>query len=122
MFEVKIRESSKELTKKQSIALSDTTNSIKLDEATKDGAVIFKPTAYAILSIHNDRSSNPDYEVYVVQADTGETYVTGSPSFFEAFRTIFKQMEGETEEWAIKVYRSPSKNYQGRDFLTCAIV
>ena len=122
MFSVEIREASKQLTKKEQIALKDTTNAIKLDEATKEAAVIFKPANYAVLAIHNDKSTNPDYVVYVVQDVDGNTYVTGSNSFFESFYNIFKDMEGETEEWELKVYRSPSKNYVGRDFLTCAIV
>lgn len=122
MYSVEIKKTSKELTKKQRIAIKDTTDAIQLDDATKENALIITPVAYAILDIHNDKSENPDYEVYVVVGDDGQKYVTGSISFFSSFLLIFDEMKDEDDEWGIKIFRSPSKNYKGKDFLTCSIV
>lgn len=121
-FEVTIKETSRELTKKERIKMKDTSNAIKLDEATKDSAIIIKPVAYAILEVHNEKADPQDYEQYIVQAEDGNCYFTGSENFFQTFYSIFSEMEGEEEDWELKVYRAPSKNYVGRDFITCAIV
>lgn len=120
-YSVSIKESSRELTAKQRIALKDTTGAVKLDEATQVEPVIINVDMYAILAIHNEKSENPDYDNYVVVDKNGTKYVTGSASFWSSFMDIFTEMEGDDEEWALKVYRVPSKNYKGKDFITCSI-
>ena len=120
-YSVSIKESSRELTAKQRIALKDTTNAVKLDEATQVEPVIINVDMYAILAIHNEKSENPDYDNYVVVDKNGTKYVTGSASFWSSFMDIFTEMEGEDEAWTLKVYRVPSKNYKGKDFITCSI-
>ena len=120
-YSVSIKESSRELTAKQRVALKDTTSAIKLDEATQVEPVIINVDMYAVLAIHNEKSENPDYENYIVVDKNGTKYVTGSASFWSSFMDIFTEMEGEDEAWTLKVYRVPSKNYKGKDFITCSI-
>lgn len=120
-YSVSIKESSRELTAKQRIALKDTTGAVKLDEATQVEPVIIDVDMCAILAIHNEKSENPDYENYIVVDKNGTKYVTGSASFWSSFIDIFTEMEGEDEAWTLKVYRVPSKNYKGKDFITCSI-
>lgn len=120
-YSVSIKESSRELTAKQRVALKDTTSAIKLDEATQVEPVTINVDMYAILAIHNEKSENPDYENYIVVDKNGTKYVTGSASFWSSFMDIFTEMEGEDEAWTLKVYRVPSKNYKGKDFITCSI-
>ena len=121
-YSVAIEETSKELTAKQRIMIKDTTDALKLDEETQAGAVIIEPDMYAILAIHNEKSDNKDYLNYVLVDKNGQKYVTGSESFWSSFMYIYEEMENETEPWSIKAYRSPSKNYKGKDFITCSIV
>ena len=121
MYTSSIKESYKDLTAKQRIALKDTTRAIKLDEATQAGEVEIKPVMWAIIGVHNDKLANPDYEQYVIEDESGDTYVTGSESFWQSFIDIFNEMEGESEDYSIVVTRVPSKNYTGKDFLTCFI-
>lgn len=123
VYSVTIKESSRELTAKQRIALKDMTNAVKLDEATQVEPVIINVDMYAVLDIHNEKSENPDYENYIVVDKDGTKYATGSASFWSSFMDIFTEMEGEDEDelWALKVYRVPSKNYKGKDFITCSI-
>lgn len=122
-YSVKIAESSRELTAKEKIKLKDTGDAIKLDEATVEGALIIKPTGYVVLDVHNEKSDNVDYKNYIIEADNGNKYVTGSESFWSSFKDIFDEMEdaGETD-YEIKCYRLESKNYKGKFFLTCSIV
>lgn len=121
-FEAKIRESSKELTAKERVKFKDTTNAVQLDEATKDKTLRIAPDFYVILDIHNDHSEDKDYVKYVIVSKEGTKYVTGSESFFSAFKAIVDEMGGTDEEYEVEVYRLPSKNYKGKEFLTCSIV
>lgn len=122
MFEAKIIECSKELTARDRIRLKDTTDAVKLDEAIAEGEVIITPSAYAILSVHNDKADDPDYEQYIIEDVDGQRYVTGSQSFWNSFKAIWDEMKDEDEEYSVKAYRVPSKNYKGKDFFTCSII
>lgn len=121
-YSVSIAEVSKELTAKERIKIKDTTDAIKLDEATQANDVVIELDFFAILNIHNEKSDNKDYKNYVLVDKNGNKYVTGSESFFTSFMAIYDEMCDEAEEWSIKAYRVPSKNYKGKDFLTCAIM
>ena len=121
-YSVTVRETSKELTAKERIQIKDTTDAIRLDESTKESAVIIDPDFYAILDIHNEKSDDKDYTTYVIVDKDGQRYTTGSPSFWSAFMNIYEEMEEETEPWSIKAYRMPSKNRAGKDFITCSLI
>lgn len=120
-YSASIKESSRELSAKERIMLKDTTSAVKLDQATQVEDIHISVDSYAILNIHNDKATPTDYENYVILDRNGTKYVTGSQSFWNAFMDIFTEMENESEEWSIRVYRHPSKNYSGKDFITCAI-
>ena len=121
-YSVEIKETSKELSVKERIALKDTSNATKIDEACDKGELIIHPVAYAVLGIHNEKSDNKDYENYILQDADGKKFVTGSSSFWNAFMDIYNEMANENEEWAIKVYKLDSKNYKGKKFITCSII
>ncbi len=120
-YSASIKESSRELSAKERIMLKDTTSAVKLDQATQVEDIHISVDSYAILNIHNDKATPTDYENYIILDKNGTKYVTGSQSFWNAFMDIFSEMENESEEWSIRVYRHPSKNYSGKDFITCAI-
>lgn len=121
-YAVTIKETSKQLSAKQRIAIKDTSNAMKLDEATANAEnVLIYPEMWAVLAIHNEKSDDVDYENYVLVDKDGTKYVTGSKSFWTSFMDIYREMENEDEEWGIKVYRMESKNYKGKQFITCSI-
>jgi len=115
---------SKELTAREKIILKDTSDAISLDEVTQqgEGAFIIKPDYYATIAVHNEMSENKDYTKYVVVDESGNKYVTGSQSFWEAFSDICDEMAdaGETD-FEVKIYRLESKNYKGKSFITCSL-
>ena len=121
-YSVEIKETSRELSAKERIALKDTSDATKLDVACDEEAVIITPVAYAVLSIHNEKSDNKDYENYILQDINGEKFVTGSASFWNSFMDIYNEMSGESEDWSIKAYKLDSKNYNGKKFITCSII
>lgn len=126
-YSVKIIESSKELTAREKISAKDFSNAMALDTELIDAnsTVVITPAAYLILGVHNEHSKNDkDYKKYLIIDTAGNKYVTGSESFFTAFLDIFNAMaeDAPDEEYSIEVYKKPSKNYQGKHFLTCSIL
>lgn len=122
-YTVKIEESSQELKGKMRIVMKDTSDALKLDEATEGGnSIIIKVEKWAILKVHNEKSDDKEYLNYVIVDNEGHKFVTGSQSFWSSFINIYEEMKDEDEEWAIKVYRLPSKNYKGKEFITCSVI
>lgn len=121
-YYVKIREVSKPITAKERVMLKDTTNAISLDDVTQGAKFVFEPDYYAILDVHNDKSEDKDYVKYIVVDKGGSKLVTGSESFFTSFRDIMDEMADCDEVFSIEAYRMPSKNYKGKEFITCSIV
>lgn len=116
-----ISASSKELSKKERIQLKDMTDVIRLDSATKDGDVIISKVENIVeIEIHNDKATPTDYKNIIVIGEDGTRYATGSTSFRNALFDIAEEMGDD--EYGIRVYRRPSQNYQGRDFISCAVL
>lgn len=115
----------KELTKKEKAMLKDLTDCTVLGtEAEANGYdIIIHPAFYAVLSIHNDAISEPDYEVYVIVDRDGTKYQTGSDSFISSFCDIMSDMADEDPEtWAVKATLKPSKNRTGKSFLKAVLI
>lgn len=123
-YKATIARSTKELTPKEKIMMKDTTNTISIDTATQSGdGVIIDVDFAVVLDVHNEKSDNKDYTKYIIVDKSGERYITGSESFWTAFEGISDELiDAGIEDYQIKAYRLPSKNYQGRDFLTCALI
>ena len=122
-FKVEITEVNKELSAKERIQLKDLSNAVKLDTLTQtEGSVIIKPVIWAVLSVHNEKADvDKDYKNYVLVDETGEKYCTGSNSFWNSFTNIVAEIGDDSVELLIKVYRMPSKNRPGKDFITCSL-
>lgn len=127
-YKASVKECSKELTVKEKIALKDTSNAIGLDLLTQEAnfngeKVIIEVDYYATINIHNEKSDNKDYIHFIVVAKDGTKYVTGSQAFISAFEDIANELaEAGESDMTIEVYRKESKNYKGKDFITCSIV
>ena len=122
-FTVSITEASKDLTAKERIALKDTSNAIRLDEVTKPNeAFVFSPALYAKIHVVNPKSEDKEYDQYIFVDKEGTKYMTGSSSFFDSFKNIWDEMDGENEEWSIEVTKHPSKTYKGKFFITASII
>lgn len=121
-YKTEIVESSKELTGKQKLIFKDLSNAVKLDSAAEGQPLVITPVDYAVIKVHNEKSENPDYNNYVIVDKNGTKYVTGSPSFWQAFTDIWDAMADEDEEYEIEIYKLDSKNYKGKQFLTCSII
>ena len=124
-FVAKIRESSKELSAKERVAIKDTSNAASIDEITaNEGKLVIDYAWHCIIDIHNEHSDNKDYVKCVVVDKNGNKFVTGSESFRNALVEIVAEMTdaGEADNITIECYRKESKNYKGKTFITCSII
>lgn len=123
-YEAQIKYTSRELSVRERIKIKDTTDSVTLDKATEEGKIVISPDYWASISIHNEKSKreDKDYDNYVIVDRNGTKYSTGSQSFWTSFLSIADEMidAGETE-FDITVYRMPSKNFAGKDYITCSL-
>ena len=124
-YKVEIAHSTKELTVREKIRIKDISNAVQLDDVTQqEGNIVIDFDYYVILNVHNEFSKDDkDYNKYVIVDKGGNKFVTGSESFMTSLEGIVDEMvdAGETD-FEIEVYRKDSKNYTGKQFLTCTIV
>ena len=121
-YSVKVIETTHELTARERIKLKDTTNAIKLDSAiTSDEPIIVTPVDWAILEIDNSKVDGV-YKNYIVVDESGQKFVTGSKSFWEAFKAIWDEMAEEGEVYQVEIYKVDSKNYTGKKYITCSLL
>lgn len=121
-YKATVTNASKQLSKKEQVMLKDMTNALQLDALTEDNnEVTLLPLFWAEISVHNEHSDDKDYVKYVICADDGQKYVTGSKSFWTSFCDIMADMQDTQEQWELVIYKQPSKNYKGKGFLTCSI-
>lgn len=118
----RITETSRDLSGKEKVQIINATDCVKLDDVTKQGAVVIDLDYYAEIAIHNENSEDKDYNNYILVDKNGTKYRTGSPSLWSTFKNIYEAMEDEAEPWQLKVFRMPSKKREGKDFLTCAVI
>lgn len=124
-YAVKVVESSKELTKKETVMFKDLSDAVNLSEFIDehDGALMIDVESWVELAIHNEKAKdgqNKDYTNYVVVDKNGTRYYTGSESFWSSFKNIWCDMNDSTEEWSLKVYKKQSKGK--KDFITCSVM
>lgn len=122
-YKATVKESSWEMSAREKLRYTDFTDVVQLDEATQAGDLIIDVDKWAVVMVHNEKSDTVDYTKYVIIDKEGQVYVTGSESFWRSFTAIYEVMSEEEETvYSIKVYRRESKNYKGKDFLTCRII
>lgn len=119
-YNVKIMESSADLTAKERIMLKDTSVAESLDVLTQESEVIIDVKDYVLLDVHNEKNEdNPDYNVLMIIDKQGKIYKTSSEIFTRSFLDIYNEMAEENliDEITIRVDRIPSKNYTNKEFL-----
>lgn len=123
-YSVSIENASKELRKKERVMLKDTSDALKLDDVIQGEPIIINPDYWVMLMVHNEKSDNVDYPVYLIVDKNGTKYVTGSEAFWTTFSDIWDEMteDEDDEEWQLKCYKLDSKNFKGKQFLTCSVI
>ena len=127
-YSATIAETSLELTAREKVMFKDTQNAVSMVALARDAkendakAIIENVKGYVVLDVHNEKSDDVDYKQYVIIDNNNDKYITGSESFMNAFMDIFREMKDETEPWSIQLNLLPSKNYSGKEILTCSLI
>ena len=119
-FSVDIIESTRELTKREKVFLKSFDSLSRIDEELENGEFVMAVDGYVHVSVHNENSSDKDYEKIVIMGDAGFTYITGSKTFIERIKDIWEDMEGEP--FCVSVFSRESKKYSGKKYITCNII
>lgn len=122
-----VTESSRELSVKEKIKLKDEKlhqklNVVLSEQVKEAGGLVLEPDGWARVHVKNPYSKQrEEYDFFVIIEKNGDTWMTGSQSFMEAFMDIWYDMkEYPDEEFKIRVYTKDSKNYSS-GFITCSI-
>ena len=127
-YSASIIDASRELTARERVMFKDTQNAISMndfaEQAKAEGgkAIIENVKDYVHISVHNDNSDDKDYDNYMIITAEGDKYVTGSQAFWNSFMDIYNGMKSEAEPWGIQLNLIPSKNYKGKNVLTCSLI
>lgn len=122
-----IIEASREFSAKERVMFKDLGNATSMvDFATSvreaGGKATIDVADYAIISVHNEATEDVDYTNYLIIDKNGNKYYTGSASLWNSFKNIYSEMKDSDEEWGIQLNLIPSKNYKGKEILTCSLV
>lgn len=128
-YSATVVEASRELTPREKVKYKDTSDCVKLDEALsgEQGYLVITPAMFVIVEVNNEKSEQKTYSQYIIEDEDGTKYITGSDSFFDTFSDIWSDMTGEDgnsidgEPWQLKIFKKDSKNYKGKQFITCSL-
>lgn len=124
-YSVKITSTSKELSAKEKVRIKDFSNAAQLDDVIQgDSHFLLDYDYHADMDVHNDRTKNEkkDYKKRVIVDKAGNAFVTGSESFMTAMDDVLAEMDGADEEFQLDCYKVDSKNFAGKQFITCTVI
>lgn len=126
MYTVSIVASSCELSPRDRIKIKDKGNAKRLDTLTAEGSIFVNIIDWAILKIENDKSADKEYTNYILLDTDGTKYVTGSEAFWSSFRSVYDELSEEIDREhgvgiPFEIYQLPSKNREGKTFLSCSL-
>lgn len=120
-YKVTIVSSTRELTKREQVKYKELADAKSLDELSQEiENPIIKVKDLIQLEIHNEASENKDYTACVIVDKDDIIYNTSSPSFIEKAFDIYNDLEGDDVD--LKIIRKESKNFKGKQFITCTLV
>lgn len=127
-YSATILDASRELTAREKVMFKDTQNAISMNDFAEQAkaenakAIIENIKDYVHITVHNDKSDDKDYDNYIIVDGNGDKYVTGSQAFWNSFMNIYEEMKDESEPWSIQLNLIPSKNFKGKNVLTCSLI
>lgn len=104
-----------ELSVKDEIRVKDFTSFAQVEELVKTKEE-FKPEWLVELDVHNEKSENKDYLVYVFHTEDGGMYYTSSESLAESLVDIISlrdRLNDAEAEWGVVIKEFKSKNNTG---------
>lgn len=124
-----VNSSFEKLTGKDKLRFINFMDMIQLDDVVAETGEHYPitVTGFVTVQVHNEKSDNKDYTKMVLVAEDGTLYVTGSDSFMREFENIVDVLNDDFTDagteplYEINIYKRPSKNFNGKKFLTCGV-
>ena len=124
-YSAKFLKASRELDVAERIALKQFTDCEQLDEVAT-APVAIEVAYFADFAVHNDfvKGDKRDYVKRVICDVDGNKYITGSEAFMKAMDDIYEELYDAEYSGPIvlKIFKKDSKNYSGKQFLTCSLI
>jgi len=126
MYNATILATNLTLSARDRLRYKETANHIKINDViTESSSLVIAPKGYVVLGVHNEKAQDDkDYRQYIIVAEDGNSYITGSETLFEDLTDIMYEMESEAQDepYEVEIKAMPSKNYKGKTFFKCTIV
>lgn len=123
-YTVTLKQSSKELSKRDILRYGDFSNSTKLvDVVNPDSPFVVEIDNLAVFDVHNEnakKDQSTDYTVMILIDKAGNSFSSSSSSLLESLLEIMEVMGDE--EYSVEIKEIPSKNFNGKGFLKASIV
>ena len=124
-YNTKVVSTSREITAQEKFLIKDFNDAIGLDSVVTDTeGIILDIDIIAEVQVHNEHAKDDkDYTTIVIITTDGTKYTTSSNSVRDAISNIMDECKDEgIEDYKLKIFKKPSKNYAGKSFMTASIV
>ena len=124
-YNTKVVTTSREITAQEKFLIKDFNDAIGLDSVVTDSeGIILDIDIIAEVQVHNEHAKDDkDYNTIVIITTDGTKYTTSSNSVRDAISDIMDECKDEgVEDYKLKIFKKPSKNYAGKSFMTASIV
>ena len=124
-YNTKVVTTSREITAQEKFLIKDFNDAIGLDSVVTDTeGIILDIDIIAEVQVHNEHAKDDkDYTTIVIITTDGTKYTTSSNSVRDAISDIMDECKAEgIEDYKLKIFKKPSKNYAGKSFMTASIV
>lgn len=124
-YNTKVVTTSREITAQEKFLIKDFNDAIGLDSVVSDSeGIILDIDIIAEVQVHNEHAKDDkDYTTIVIITTDGTKYTTSSNSVRDAISDIMDECKDEgIEDYKLKIFKKPSKNYAGKSFMTASIV
>lgn len=124
-YNTKVVSTSREITAQEKFLIKDFNDAIGLDSVVSDSeGIILDIDIIAEVQVHNEHAKDDkDYTTIVIITTDGTKYTTSSNSVRDAISDIMDECKDEgIEDYKLKIFKKPSKNYAGKSFMTASIV
>lgn len=122
-YQATIIDSTRKFTGREAIRIKDTANHIAIQDM-QDGDQIGPVKAIFAIAIHNEKSENTDYEVFVFELEDGKLCSTSSESFYRSARDIWDEIveSGDTEPITYILRLGESSTVKGKNYFRACLL
>lgn len=117
-YSARIVDTWEEMSTIERIKVKDLGDATKLNEVVDVSTpLLLDITNVMVMEVHNEKSENTDYPVYILIGENGERYYSGSSSLYRSLQDIRDEFEECGEDLPsplpLKIYKAKSKNNTG---------